>query len=208
MLRKSLFLFLFPVLIGSGYAAIDLTPSVTEVTEDGVTSREAAFKTPEGKVLLALSPGWTIRGQKDRAQMNWTDQSTEAVIESTALAKPEPLDEAAIAKFKQQIVAALPPGTTKVTTIGEAQNSLMPGGNPSFEFVITYDLWGKVFQRSALLVNGPQERLIFRFTSLQKDFSDLNTQFRRMAMTWRAIEVKQPPAAVVADAGVPTRAAN
>ncbi len=205
MLRKPLLLRLFPVLLGSSQAGIDLTPQVTDVVEDGVTSREVTFKTPEGKVMLTLSPGWAIRGQKQRAQITGKDQATEAVIEGVPLAKPEPLDDEAIAKFKQQVMASLPVGSAKVTTISEAQNSLMPGGNPSFEFVITYDLWGKVFQRSALLVNGPQDRLVFRFTSLQQDYSNLNTQFRRMAMTWRTLETKQPPGTQVADAGAPPR---
>jgi hypothetical protein len=208
MLRKPLLLLLFAGLVASSQAGIDLTPQVTDVVEDGVTSREVSFKTPEGKVLLTLSPGWAIRGQKQRAQITGKDQATEAVIEAVPIEKPEPLNDEAIAKFKQQVVAGLPAGSAKVTTISEAANSLMPGGNPSFEFVITYDLWGKVFQRSALLVNGPHDRLVFRFTSVQQDFSNLNTQFRRIAMTWRAIETKQPPGTQVADAGTPPRTAN
>src|SRR4051794_18707324 len=103
MLRKSGFLLLFPVLLGSSHAAIDLTPSVADIVEDGVTSREVSFKTPEGKMLLTLSPGWAIRGQKQRAQITGKDQSAEAVIEAVPLQKPEPLDEEAIAKFKQQV---------------------------------------------------------------------------------------------------------
>src|SRR5437868_3972076 len=103
MLPRSLLLLLCPVLVGTSYAAIDLTPAVTELVEDGVTYREVSFKTPEGKMLLTLSPGWTIRGRKDRAQITAADKSTEVVIEAVSLQKPEPLDEAAIAKFKQQV---------------------------------------------------------------------------------------------------------
>src|SRR3982751_3970381 len=113
MLSRSLFLLLVPVLFGSSYGAIDLTPTITELLEGGMTYRQVTFKTPEGKTLLTLSPGWIIRGQKDRAQITGADKSAEAVIESIPLQKPEPLDEAAIAKFKQQVVAALPTGSTK-----------------------------------------------------------------------------------------------
>jgi hypothetical protein len=194
MLRRSLFLFFFPVLVGSSYAAVDLTPMVREVVDDGVTYQEVSCKTPEGKVVFTLPPAWTIRGQKDRAQMTGPDKSfAEAVIEATPLQEPEPLDEAAIAKFKKQVLATLPAGSTKITTVNEAQNSLMPGGNPSFEIVITYDLWGKIFQRSALLVNGPQDRLTFRFTCLKADFTTFNTNFRRSLMTWRAVAAKESP---------------
>ena len=199
MLRRSLFLLFFPALVGTSYAAVDLTPMVTEVVDDGVTYQEVSCKTPEGKVVFTLPPAWTIRGQKARAQMTGPDKSfAEAVIEATPLEKPEPLDEAAIAKFKKQVLATLPAGSTKVTAVNEAHNSLMPGGNPSFEIVITYDMWGKIFQRSALLVNGPQDWLTFRFTCLKADFTTLNTTFRRSLMTWHTVAAKESPKSVVA----------
>jgi hypothetical protein len=209
MLRRPLFLLFFPVLLGNSYGAIDLTPAITELIEDGVTYREVSCKTPEGKVMFTLPPGWTIRGQKDRAQITGTNRSSaEAVIEATPLEKPEPLDEAAIAKFRQQVLATLPAGSTKIATVNEAQNSLMPGGNPSFEIVITYDLWGKIFQRSALLVNGPQDRFTFRFTCLKADFTPLNTNFRRSLMTWRAVATKESPESVVITTSAVSPGAN
>lgn len=207
MFRKSFWLVLLPFLLGNAYAAIDLTPSVTEIVEEGITYREVTFKTPEGKVLLNLSPGWSIRGQKESVQISAADKSAEAVIARVPLLKLEPLDEAAITAFKKEVLAALPPGSAKVTVVSEAQNSFMPGGNPSFEVVVSYDLWGKAFQRSALLVNGPQDRLMFRFTAFKQDFAPLNTQFRRMAMSWRAVENKPSPP-LVADGAAPAPAAN
>jgi len=188
MLARSLFLLPFLVVLGSSRAAIDLTPAVTETVEEGVTYREVSFKTPEGKVAFTLPPGWTISGQANRAEMIGADKSSaNAVVEVIPLLKPEPLDEATVAKFKEQVLRALPAGSAKVATVCEAQNSITPGGNSSFEFVITYDLWGKVFQRSALLVNGQQERLMFRFTCLKSDFAVLSTNFRRSLMTWHAV---------------------
>ena len=195
MFRRSFLLYLFPVLLSNVQAAVDLTPVVTDVVEDGAKYREASFKTPEGKLTFVLPPGWTIRGQKDRAQLTSGDKLSDAVIEAVPMQKPEALDEAAITKFKQQVLAALPPGSAKVTTVAEAPNSIMPGGYPSFEFVISYDLWGKGYQRSVVLVNGPQDRLTFRFTCAQLDFTVLNTNFRRSVMTWRAVATNQPPEA-------------
>jgi len=207
MLPRSLLLLLLPTLLTSSYAAMDLTPAVTDLIEDGVTFRQVSFRTPEAKVVFTLPPGWTIRGQKDRAQMTGADKSSaEAVVEATPLEKPEPLDEAAIAKFKQQVLATLPAGSTKVTTAYEAENSIMPGGNPSFEIVIAYDLWGKIFQRSALLVNGPQDRLTFRFTSLKPDFAALNTDFRRSLMTWHTVATKESPKSAITSVGAPPAA--
>ena len=212
MLSRLLFLLFFLGLISSSHATIDLNPMVTAVVEDSVTYYEVGFKTPEGKVAFTLPPGWTIRGQKNRAQMTAPADkaSAEAVVEVTPLEKPAPLDDATIAAFKQQVIATLPPGSTKVTTAYEAQNSLMLSGNPSFEFVITYDLWGKVFQRSALLVNGPQDRLTFRFSCLRADFAGLNTNFRRSLMSWHAVVAKESPQGIAANApsSAPKPAAN
>ena len=201
MFSRLLFFFFFLGLVSSSYATIDLTPTVTAIVEDSVTYHEVGFRTLEGKVVFTLPPGWTIRGQKNRAQMTapGDKSSADAVVEVTSLEKPAPLDEATIAAFKQQVIAALPPGSTKVTTVNEAQNSIMLSGNPSFEFVITYDLWGKVFQRSALLVNGPQDRLTFRFTCLKADFAALNTNFRRSLMTWHPVAAKESPKSVAAN---------
>jgi len=208
MLRKFLYLPLFLVLLVSSYGAIDLTPTVTELVEDGVAYREVSCKSPEGKVMFTLPTAWTIRGQRDRAQMTGPEKSlAEAVIEAAHLEKPEVLDDAAIAKFKQQVLASLPAGSTKVTTVIEAQNSLMPGGNPSFEIVVTFDLWGKIFQRSALLVSAPHDRLTFRFTCLKADFSNLNTDFRRSLMTWHVVAAKEAAKSVAA-ATAPPPAAN
>ncbi|HEX8899017.1 MAG TPA: hypothetical protein VF751_09985, partial [Chthoniobacterales bacterium] len=134
--------------------------------------------------------------------------SAEAAVEATPLEKPEPLDEAAITKFRQQVLAALPAGSTKVTTAYEAEDSIMPGGNPSFEIVINYDLWGRIYQRSALLVNGTQDRLTFRFTSLKPDFAVLNTDFRRSLMTWHAVATKETQKSAVTSPGAPPPAAN
>jgi hypothetical protein len=208
MFRRSFLLFLFPILIGNARAAVDLTPVVTDVVEDGSKYREASFKTPEGKLTFVLPPGWTISGQKDRAQLASPDKLSDALIEAIPMQKPEALDEAVITKFKQQVLAALPPGSAKVKTVAEAQNSIMPGGYPSFEFVVSYDLWGKSYQRSVVLANGPQDRLTFRFTCAQADFIVLNTNFRRSLMTWRAVATNQPPKGAIAAAGTPQQTAN
>jgi hypothetical protein len=208
MLRRSIFVLLFSVLVGNAYAAIDLTPAVTDRVEDGVTYREASFKTPEGKLLFVLPPGWTIFGDKDRAQMASADKLAQGAIEVVLLQKPAPLDDGAITKFKEQVLASLPVGAAKVVTVSEAQNTIMPGGNPSFEFVISYDLWGKSYQRSVLLVNGPKDRLTFRFTCSTADFPVFNTHFRRSLMTWHAIETPPASNGAIADAGAPSHGTN
>jgi hypothetical protein len=182
-------------LVGQAYAGLNLTPLTKEYTEDGVTYREVSFKSGEGSQKFYPPEGWTLRGQETRLQLSppKTDFA-EAVIEVSPSPAAE-IDEPVIKAFKEKVLATLPSGSTAVTTISEAQNGLMPSGKPSFEIVVSYQHWGKTYQRSVLLVNGPQEHLIFKLTAVKEDFMVLQTVFRRSVASWQWID-KSP--AVVA----------
>ena len=190
---------LFPLLaltFGSPvYAGLDLTPQSKEFIEEGVTVREVSFKDGEGSVKFSPPRDWSVRGQQNRLRLSVPQKDfAEAVIEATPLPAPQPLDEAAITAFKEQVRATLPSGSQAITILLEAANTMMPAGNSSFEVMVSYKLWDKTFQRSALLVNGPHDRLMFRFTSLKEDFTPLNGTFRRSVASWQWIE---PPATAV-----------
>jgi hypothetical protein len=118
------------------------------------------------------------------------------VIETSPLPAPQPIDAAAIAAFKQQLVASLPVGSQGIELVSEAENSTTPGGHPSYEVVFVYKTMGKTFQRSALLVHSPTDRLSFRFSAEKEDFALLITPFRRSIMSWQFVADKppQPPA--------------
>jgi hypothetical protein len=191
-------------LFSPAQGALDLTPSTKEYTEDGATYRLVNLKNGEGTVTFAPPEGWMIRGHQARLQLNPPKNDfSEAVVEASPLPAPQALDEAAINAFKEQVRATLPAGSHAITTLLEASNTVMPAGKPSFEVMISYQLWGKTFYRSALLVNAPQDRLVFRFTSLKEDFNALNSSFRRSVATWQWIE--PAPAAPRKDSAVATK---
>ena len=56
---------------------------------------------------------------------------------------------------------------------------------------------GKTFQRAALLVHSPTDRLCFRLTAEKQDFDILALQFRRSIMSWQVI----PETPAIAQAG-------
>lgn len=176
------------LLVGRAYAALDLTPLTKEYTEDGVTYREVSFKSGEGSQKFYPPEGWTLRGQAPRLELIPPKKNfAEAVIEKTFSLAPE-IDEAVIKAFKEKVIATLPSGSTSVTMLSEAQNGLMPSGRPSFEIIVSYQHWGKTYQRSVLLVNGPQEHLTFKLTAVKEDFNDLQTVFRRSVASWQWID--------------------
>ncbi|MEY2481534.1 MAG: hypothetical protein QOK24_62 [Verrucomicrobiota bacterium] len=195
MSPKAILPFLFFLFLSQAYGGLDLTPRSKEYVEEGVTYRQVNFKNGDGSVTFFPPPGWTMRGQGNRLQLNPEKNLVEAVVEATPMPAPKPLDEAAMVAFKEKILATLPGGSTAVTTVFEAQNTIMPGGNFTFEVMVAYQLWGKTFQRSALLVNTPQDRLIFRFTSPREDFAQFNTAFRRSVASWQWIEPSPPTGA-------------
>ena len=191
-------------LSGTALAGVDLTPSPTQVEEDGVKYQQIRFKSEEqGSVIFLPPENWSFRGGAGRLQLTPPGKDfAEASIEAASFPAPRPLDAAAIEAFKQEVLAGLPAGSGKIETVIEAENTVMPGGNPSFELAVTYSLWGKEFQRSALLVHTPRERLVFRLTAQKQDFGALLNQFRRSVMSWQFVETK-PPAAPGAATPVP-----
>ena len=201
---RFVFLVLFCATSSYVHGALDLTPTTQEYTEDGTTYRLVNLKNGEGIVSFAPPEGWTIRGHQSRLHLNPPKSDfSEAVVEASPLSAPQALDEAAITAFKEQVGATLPAGSQAATTILEAENTIMPAGKPSFEVVISYQLWGKTFHRSALLVYGPKDRLVFRFTSLKGDFNALNGTFRRSIATWQWID--KSPAVVAQIPATPTK---
>jgi len=194
-------LFLCITTFSQAFAGLDLTPSTTEYTEDGTTYRVVNFKNGDGVVQFFPPDGWMVRGQQTRLQLTPPKKDlSEAVVEVTPLVAPQPLDESVVAAFRQGVLAALPSGSSNPKIVYEAPNTLMPGGKPSVEIVISYQLWGKSFQRSVLLVNGPQEHLVFRFTARVEDFNLLQNAFRRSVASWQWVD---KPAAVVAQMPAP-----
>ena len=164
-----------------------------QVDEDGIKSEQLRFKSDAGTVLLVPPDKWTFSGGAGRLQFRAPGKEHfEAFIEAVSSEGQMPIDDAVRAQFKQQVLATLPHGSQKIETLTEADNTLMPAGNPSFEVFLSYVLWGKSFRRSALLVHTPRERLVFRLTALEADFPSLMNQFRGSMMSWQFIEAKPP----------------
>jgi hypothetical protein len=195
----TLFVLLVATSVRLAVAAVDLTPTPVQVDEDGAQFLQLKFKGEAGSATFVPPEKWTFRGGGARLQLTPPGTSfAEATIETVPFREPTPLDAAVIEQFKQEVLAGLPPGSQAVTTVVEAENSMMPGGNPSFELVVAYEALGKPFQRSLLLVHTPRERLVFRLTALKSDFLALSTQFRRAIMTWQWIDAKPPQGAAPA----------
>jgi hypothetical protein len=193
-------------LLSAGYAAANVAPSVADITEDGFTYQELTFLGEKIKVTLALPPAWSFRGNKSRLQLTPPGKPfVEGSIEAVPLPEPKPLDPETLEAFKQQATASVPAGSQAIVVESEGENTIMPEGSPSYEVVLGYQSLGKSFKRSVLLVNGPTERLIVRFSAPKEDFAALATPFRRSLMSWRTTELKPAAAGAVPPAVPPAQ---
>ena len=128
---SKLFLLLLLTGVNAADGGIDLTVIPLDITEDGMTQRQLRFKCDEGRIAFIPPPGWNFNGAGSRAQLTPSQKAfAEGIIETAASPKPLPIDDAAKEAFKQQVIATLPTGSQGVETVSEAENSLMPGGNP------------------------------------------------------------------------------
>jgi len=178
--------------------ALDLTPQFVLAEKDS-KEQQVSFRDADRKVLFLPPAGWAYSGQANRFQFNPKgSQATQAVIEAVPLKEPKNLDPATLKAFKQQALAAVPAGSEQATLLGEAENALMPGGNPSYQLTMSYKLHGKEFRRCSMLVNCPKEQLLVRFSADKSDYLTLLPVFNRSLMSWQVVEVKPAAPAPVA----------
>jgi hypothetical protein len=185
MFRKILLLVSLVLSAHTSHAAIDLTPVVTEYVGEGILYHQIVFKQSKGSITMELPNQWSCTGSGDRVRLTPPPAKAfaEGVITSNPLRAPQPLDEAVIAAFKQQVLASVPPGSQAVTPVTEIENSIRLDENPGFEFVISYKLLGQTFRRNAVLVHLPDTRLVFQFSAPEKDFEALSKTFRHAFAT-------------------------
>jgi hypothetical protein len=166
-------------------AEIDLTPSVTEYTAEGVKFRQLIFRDNKERIEYELPTGWSFDGSSSALRLK-PPQGTfaEAVVQAAALSKAQPLDENARASLKQKVVADLPAGSQLAKIEQETESPLLLGGQPTFELIVSYQLMGEKFCRSILFGNRSNVQWSFRLTAKKTDFGQLQAEFRRSILSW------------------------
>jgi hypothetical protein len=189
MTSKLLFLALLAATTCPAGAEIDLTPTVREYASQGFVYRQVKLKQPTQDILFVLPQGWSIRGGKDRLQLQPADRNfVEATVTATALAAPQPFDEPTVKALERQVLTEAPPGSQAVQVLRREENPVAMGPNPSLEVVISYATLGHTFYRSVIFVHTADTQIVFRFTAPKEDFTALNLVFRRSISSWQWVE--------------------
>jgi hypothetical protein len=190
MLRSALSLLILGLSIAAASAAIDLTVTPHQVTENGTTFQELHFRDGSQKVAMVLQPGWSFRSSPARLTLTPPAELkfAEGTVEASPLGAPAaPWDEASVQSAVQQVLASVPPGSQDVELLGEFRDTLMLKGMPSLEVMISYKAMGERFNRSVIIVHLPESRVVARFTARAADFRDGYIGFQRALLSceWR-----------------------
>src|SRR5438270_4245769 len=98
MRRVFLFLACFTWALATSRAGIELTPTLTESTVEGITLRQLVFKDGKRQVTYELPPQWTYRMSGNSIKLMPPKSATaDVVIQAIPLAAPQPFDDKGIA---------------------------------------------------------------------------------------------------------------
>jgi hypothetical protein len=177
----------------SARGAIDLTPSVSEYTAEGMTFRQLWFKDGKRRVVYELPSQWSYRGAGGSSLQLAPQNSAraDASIQVADLPKPQAFDEKLFAVLKEQSIRAAPPGVQDVTLLSEEINPIRLDRGDAYCVTITYRALGETFLRSTLYVILSDAQLTFRLTARKADFEPLQRAFRSSILSWHWVD---PPA--------------
>jgi hypothetical protein len=169
--------------------ALDLTPTVSEYTAEGITFRQLNFQDGKRKAIYEPPRLWICHGSGSSLQLMPPNIDRADAIIQVAEANAAPkLDEKAVAGFKEQSVNSLPPGSQAVTVISEEQNPVSLENTASFGVTLSYVVLGEKFVRSIVLINFPETQLSFRITARKADFDRLQGAFRSSILSWHWVD--------------------
>ena len=192
-------LLLFAVSLATSRAAIDLAPTPHEYTCEGFTFTELLFKDGKRQINYLLPNQWSYRAAGNGVLLTPPKSvNADAVILATPLAKPEVLDEKAMAAARERFLSSLPSGSQMIKVVQEEQNPVLLDNKPSYEVIVSYQIMGETFLRSQLFTNNGDTQVSFRFTARKVDFEKLHQVFRGSILSWQWTEPQPDSAHVVA----------
>jgi hypothetical protein len=200
MIHKILLVLGLALLASTVNAGVDLAPTPAEYTAEGITIKQLMFRDDERRVSYELPHGWNYRSEGARLVLTpgAKFERAEAVIQASRLEVPQPLDDKAVAAFKQQFLASLPPSSQMIELSSEELNPVRLDGNLSYAITASFQTLGETFVRSTVVINLPDTQLRFQITGRKADFEALNRAFRGSLSTWRWTQPAQQVATATA----------
>ena len=182
-------------------AGIDFTPTVNEYVAEGVKFQQLVFQHNKMRIEYEPPRTWIVDGDATALHLKPPQKTfAEAIVEAEPLNRAQQLDEAAQKNLEQKLIASLPAGSQLVKIEQETESPLLLNGNRTFEVIVSYQVMGEKFSRSALFANLSDVQVIFRFTARTNDFEALHSEFRTSILSWRQMEATEASAATASAA--------
>lgn len=171
--------------------AVDLSPTPSEYTAEGIKFRQLNFKDGNQAVVFEPPRGWGERGGAAELQLTPTGSvDGSAAIQVAALPLPGPtLDSAAQQGIEQEVLLGLPPQSQNAAIVSREQSPVTLDGKPTFAVTAAYEILGRPFLRSVLVAYLPGQKLTFRLTAPKSEFEKLNRAWRGSILSWHWREV-------------------
>jgi hypothetical protein len=183
--RSLIFLLLTAVLTVSARAELQLTPSVIEGEGDGITFKELAFSDGESKITYLPPRGWDYSGSAAQLTLRPPGKAqAEAVITRVPLSEPGKFDDESLKKLIDQTIGMIPQGSENVTIVSQERNPVVIDRKETFLLVLSYRLFGQMYNRSILFLNRGNEQLRFQLVARETDFKELQSAFFHSLFSW------------------------
>jgi hypothetical protein len=196
MRHSSIALIFLLAVAAEARAEINFTPTLNRYYSEGAEYFSVSFKEDKRSISMEVPRLWSCRGDASRLQFMPPDQNfAEGVVQAVSAKGAHPFDEATVKALEAQVMGALPPGSQGATVISRRENPVILYQNLSYEFVVSYQTLGQLFQRSVIFVNCSDKQLVFRFSAPKAVFENLNKAFRRSIYSWELAEQPAVPGA-------------
>ena len=188
-MKHALLIFVLSGAAVSSSRAVDLTPTASEYTAEGITFRQLTFPDGKGHVVYEPPRLWTYLATASGLQLTPPKvQFAQAVIQAAPLSAPQPFDQKGMDAARDRFLKTVPSAGQGVAIVSEQRSALLVDNQPAYEVTVTYKTLGETFVRSGLFVNMPDTQLAFSLTSKKSDFDALHKDFVASVMSWHRVD--------------------
>jgi hypothetical protein len=184
-MRKALLVFL--CVAGVARAELLLNPQTGIYELDGFRFERLVVYDGSQKITYSPPAGWHSSGDDNQLKL-WPPQiaEAEAVVTRWKMAEVTPFDDAGMKRLTDEVVAALPPGSRKVTIVSQVKDPVIIEHKGTYLCVVEYEKSSILWSRSVLFLNrSATEQLQFQLTSRRGDFAKLEKAFQTSQFSWQ-----------------------
>jgi hypothetical protein len=176
---KSLLLFAILAMALPAGAELNLTPTLSERVQEGITFPQLCFSDNGKKVTYEQPRGWSYSVESKQKIAFYPPHSTatRAEIEAGFPLVPAEFDEEGVKRLKSMFLGLLPKDSEERAIVAEARNPVLINGRPSYEVTASFVRYGQRLRISILFANLPGEQIRCKVVSNPDQFEQAHGRF-------------------------------